>query len=200
MRLPPISTKASRIAGAGLAAIAVFLALSWALRLKDAPVPASGKSGRADAKQPAAETGLDKRHEAMALESELRKKPNHVPILFRLAQLARENGKNTEAVTHFRKIIELEPKNREAHLELGRTLYDIGDVTGALEQTNRILMEKPSDVDALYNVGAIYANSNKMDLARDYWNRAVKSAPNSESGQKAAEGLKRLVQPPANPR
>ena len=77
---------------------------------------------------------------------------------------------------------------------------DIGDVTGALEQTNRILMEKPSDVDALYNVGAIYANSNKMDLARDYWNRAVKSAPNSESGQKAAEGLKRLVQPPANPR
>src|SRR5437879_1720046 len=198
MRLPPISTKASRIAGAGLAAIAVFLALSWALRLKDAP-PA-GKSGRVDAKQAATEAGLDKRHEAMALESELRKKPNHVPILFRLAQLARENGKNTEAVTHFRKIIELEPKNREAHLELGRTLYDIGDVTGALEQTNRILMEKPSDVDALYNVGAIYANSNKMDLARDYWTRAVKSAPNSESGQKAAEGLKRLVQPPANPR
>ena len=106
MRLPPISTKASRIAGAGLAAIAVFLALSWALRLKDAP-PA-GKSGRVDAKQPAAEAGLDKRHEAMALESELKKKPNHVPILFRLAQLARENGKNSEAVTHFRKIIELE--------------------------------------------------------------------------------------------
>src|SRR5437773_6763899 len=101
MRLPPISTRASRIAGAGLAAIAVFLALSWALRLKDAP-PATGKSARTDAKQPAAEAGLDKRHEAMALESELRKKPNHVPILFRLAQLARENGKNTEAVTHFR--------------------------------------------------------------------------------------------------
>ena len=115
-----------------------------------------------------------------------------MPILTRLAQLARENGKPGDAIPYLRKIIELEPKNAEAHLELGRDLYDTGDINGALDQTNQVLTQDPKNADALYNLGAIYANSNKIAAAREYWARAVASDPSSESGKKAAEGLARL--------
>lgn len=187
----PVSSRVQRLLAAGVAATAVFLGLTWALHLKDSPQRDAGKTadtGRASS----ARTAPDTRHEVMALQAELQKKPNHVPILFRLAQLARENGKPAEAVPLLRKIIQQEPENAEARLELGRDLYETGDVTGALEQTNQILMKDPKNVDALYNAGAIYANGNKPAVARDYWKRTVASDPNSESGKRAAEGLQRL--------
>jgi len=174
------------VAGAALAAVLVLL---WAPRTKDARFANARKDS------PASQTAADKRHEAMALEAELRKKPDHVPILFRLAQLARESGKPAEAIPHLRKILELEPKNMDARLELGRDLYDTGDVTGALSETNQILMENPKNVDALYNMGAIYANVSKPDAAREYWARAVSSDPNSDSGKRAAEGVARRSAP-----
>jgi tetratricopeptide (TPR) repeat protein len=174
--------------------MAVSLALMSALRLKDAPPPTAGKAPQAAAGRPSGmDIAVDKRHEAMALQAELQKKPNHVPILFRLAQLARESGKPSEAIPQLRKILELEPKNTEARLELGRDLYDTGDVTGALNETNQILIENPKNADALYNLGAIYANSSKPDAARAYWTRAVASDPTSDSGKRAAEGLPRLA-------
>jgi tetratricopeptide (TPR) repeat protein len=184
-----LSSRGSRIAVAAAAAIVIFVALTLLMRTKDSSARATGQ---AETQPVAADAGAEKRHEAKSLEAELQKKPNHVPILFRLAQLARDNGQHAEAAAHLRKIVELEPKNTEARLELGRNLYDAGDITGALEQTNRILTDDPKNVDALYNIGAIYANSDKADVAREYWTRAVASAPDSESGKRASEGLKRL--------
>ena len=194
-RFPTMSlgSTAARIALAAAPAVAVFLALTSAIHLKDTPGPAARKAAMADSGQPAG-VAVDTRHEAMALESQLQKKPNHVPILIRLAQIARENGKPAEAIPYLRRIIQLEPKNTEARLELGRNLYDTGDVTGALEQTNQLLTEDPKNADALYNMGAIYANSSKPEVARDYWKRAVASDPASDSGKRAAQGILRLEQ------
>ena len=162
-----LSSRTFRIVLAAAAAVAVFLALTSAIHLKDAPDPAVSKAPAADSARPPS-AGVDSRHEVMALESQLQKKPNHVPILTRLAQIARENGKPAEAIPYLRRIIQREPKNTEARLELGRNLYDTGDVTGAMEQTNQVLSEDQKNVDALYNMGAIYANSSKPEIARDY--------------------------------
>jgi cytochrome c-type biogenesis protein CcmH/NrfG len=186
-----LSSRTFRLTLAAAAAVAVFVALTAAIHLKDTPSPAVSKAPAAESAQ-APVAGVDSRHEAMALESQLQKKPNHVPILTRLAQIARENGKPAEAIPYLRKIIQLEPKNTEARLELGRNLYDTGDVTGAMEQTNQILNGDPKNVDALYNMGAIYANSSKPEVARDYWKRAVASDPSSDSGKRAAQSLQRL--------
>jgi tetratricopeptide (TPR) repeat protein len=173
--------------------MAVTVGLMLALRMKDAPSPNAGKAPQTEAGRPSAtEIAADRRHEAMALQAELQKKPTHVPILFRLAQLARESGKPAEAIPHLRKILDLEPKNTEARLELGRDLYDTGNVTDALKETNQILIENPKNPDALYNMGAIYANSSQPDAARQYWRRAVASDPASDSGKRAAESLPRL--------
>jgi len=178
------TTKIRAVFFTAAAALAAALALLWLPRTHDA------RTANLPPATPAAAS--DKRHEAMALEAELRKKPDHVPILFRLAQLDREFGKPADAIPRLRRIVELEPKNAEARLELGRDLYDTGDVSGAITETNRILIEDPKNVDALYNMGAIYANGSKPEAAREYWTRAVSGDAASESGKRAAEGLARL--------
>jgi tetratricopeptide (TPR) repeat protein len=131
-------------------------------------------------------------HERAALEEELQKKPGHPPILLRLAELEREAGRPSGAVPYLRQILEQDSKNEDARLELGRMLYDTGDVEGALKETKQLLVDHPDQVDGLYNLGAIYANQNRLDLAREYWSKAIATAPTSDSGARARDSLAKL--------
>ena len=74
-------------------------------------------------------------HERAALEEELKKKPGHPPILLRLAEMERDAGRPAGAVQYLRQILEQDSKNEDARLELGRMLYDSGDIEGALKET-----------------------------------------------------------------
>lgn len=134
----------------------------------------------------------DRIHELKALEDELGKKPEHPPILFRMAQLSSELGKTADAISYLQRLVKADPTNNEGRLELGRLLYSNNDLQGAIEQTKKILDSDPKQVDALYNLGAIYANLNNPDAARGYWNRAVSSSPDSDSGKRAKDGLEKL--------
>jgi Flp pilus assembly protein TadD len=134
----------------------------------------------------------DKLHEKLGLEQELKKKPGHPPILMRLSELAREKGDLKESARYLKELVEVEPKNTEARLELGRTLYEIGDVQGAISETGKIIEQNPKHTDALYNLGAIYGNLNREDKAREYWEKAVAAAPQSDGGRKSANALKLL--------
>ena len=131
-------------------------------------------------------------HERAALEEELRKKPGHPPILLRLAELERDAGRPAGAVSYLHQILDQDSKNEDARLELGRMLYDSGDIEGALKETKQLLADHPDQVDGLYNLGAIYANQNRLDLAREYWSKAVATAPTSDSGGRAKDSLAKL--------
>lgn len=132
-------------------------------------------------------------HERAALEEQLQKNPDHAPILFRLAEMEREAGRPSGATPYLRKILEHDPTNLDARLELGRALYDSGDIDGALKETQRLLADHPGQVDGLYNLGAIYANLSRADLARQYWSQAVAADPNSDSGKRAKDALVQLA-------
>jgi tetratricopeptide (TPR) repeat protein len=131
-------------------------------------------------------------HEKAMLEEQLRKKPSHAPVLLRLAQLATEQGRPAEARRHLEALLKADPSHLEARLELGRACYALNDLACATTETEKILAVDPNHADALYNLGAIHANIGQTGKAREYWNRAVRTAPSSESGKKAAAGLKQL--------
>ena len=171
------------IAGAG---VAVLIAASLTLleqrhKAESAPVTA-----------PSSNPAADRIHELKALEQDLQKKPEHPPILFRMAQLSTEMGKTADAISLLQRLLKADAGNTEARLELGRLLYETNDLQGSIRETSKILETNPKHVDALYNLGAIYANLNQPALARTFWNRAVASAPGSESGKRAADGLQKL--------
>lgn len=134
----------------------------------------------------------DQAHEWRSLQEELKKKPGHAPILFRMAEIARAQGKPKEAADALGQILAQEASNVEARLELGRVLFEAGDIQGAIRETDQILRANPRHVDALYNLGAIYGNTGREDLARKYWAQAVAADPASPSGRQAKEALGRL--------
>ena len=125
----------------------------------------------------------------------LEQNPDHVPVLLRLAQMSREVGRTKESVGYLREAVAQQSTNRDARLELGRSLFETGDVEGAIRETSALLQRDPNDVDALYNLGAIYGNLTQDDRAREYWEKAVAVAPDSDSGKRAGEGLKQLNKP-----
>jgi tetratricopeptide (TPR) repeat protein len=131
-------------------------------------------------------------HELKELAVQLEKKPGHLPVLMRMAQLEHDQGKLAEAEAHLREALAGEPENADLHLELGRVLYEKGDRNEALKETERALAINPKHADALYNMGAIHANLGDTGRARSYWEKLIASAPESESGKKAREGLARL--------
>jgi Flp pilus assembly protein TadD len=134
----------------------------------------------------------EREHEIKALQGELEKNPDHVPILLRLAQVSRNSGKLNDSVRYLKDAVTQAPKSVEANLELGRALFETGDVGGSIQATERVLELDPAHVDALYNLGAIYGNLSQDDRARPYWEKAVSLAPNSESGRRAKENLVKL--------
>ena len=131
-------------------------------------------------------------HELKELAVQLQKKPGHLPVLMRMAQLEHDQGKLAEAEAHLREALAGEPGNADVHLELGLVLYEKGDRNEALKETERALAINPKHADALYNMGAIHANLGDTGRARAYWEKLIASAPESESGKKAREGLARL--------
>jgi Flp pilus assembly protein TadD len=134
----------------------------------------------------------NKQHEAIFLAEALKKKPNHTPVLMRMAQLSEESGKPTEAARNLREVVQREPANIDARLELGKTLFEAGDIEGAIEQTRAILDRQPDHADALYNLGAIYGNVGNAELAREYWGRLIAAKPQTESAQRAKRMMAQL--------
>ena len=141
----------------------------------------------------------DNGHEAKMLAEALRKKPQHAPVLFRMAQLSEAAGDHAKAADHLREILRQEPNNQEAQLELGKVLYQSGDVAGALEHTQAILKVSPNHPDALYNLGAIYGNLGNGRLAREHWDRLLAVSPKSESALRARSMLSQLPAEPQPP-
>lgn len=180
----PASRKKWIIMAASLASIgAVSLFL---VKVMDrSAVPAGSKAAPVAADNP--------EHELKELAVQLQKKPGHTPVLLRMAQLEREKGDLDHAAGHLREAIESEPSSQDAHLELGRLLYERNDVTGAIAETEKVLALNANQVDALYNMGAIYANLGNRERARSYWSRAVAVDPVADSGRKAKDALMKLV-------
>jgi tetratricopeptide (TPR) repeat protein len=157
----------------------------WLLRRSNAAPPP--KAGTA-----AAEVPQNLPHEKAFLEEELKKSPDHAPVILRLAAIDREMGDATQGRKRLEDALKQNPGLTEVRLELGRVLYETGDIEGAAVQTKKILDAEPKNVDALYNMGAINANQGKVSEAGRYWSEARRLGPDTPSGKKAAEGMKQL--------
>jgi cytochrome c-type biogenesis protein CcmH/NrfG len=133
-------------------------------------------------------------HEKAFLEEQLKTNPGHAPILLRLGEVERSMGQFTEARDNLEKALKADPSLVDARLELSLVYYQLNDQTAAERQNLLVLKQDPKQADALYNLGAISANRNQFQEARNYWQNAVRYGAGTESGGKAAHALATLPQ------
>ncbi len=175
------------------AAVAVGALVFWGgARLTSAPnihSRASAAVSKSDSSAGSSDTLV---HERKMLEAALQRKPDHKPLLFRLAQLAEESGQKKDAEKYLRAILRTEPDDADTQIELSKLLYDRGDLNGAIETVRHVLARQPDHPDALYNLGALYANLGNSEKARQCWSRLIATHPESDSAGRARQLLPRL--------
>jgi Flp pilus assembly protein TadD len=120
------------------------------------------------------------------LETLLTASPNHAPAHNDLGVLFYQAGDSARACEHYIQATQLDPANVTFQKNLA-DYYCIGQdqFEKALRIYVKILETHPEDIETLMAVGYICENHNKIDDARDFYNRVLEIEPwNLEARQK----------------
>jgi tetratricopeptide (TPR) repeat protein len=113
------------------------------------------------------------------------------PLMDRLAELvqsarvylvrgkqALEAERYEDAAAEFRKAIAANPQSVPAHVNLGATLTQLGDLKGAAEEFEKTLVIDPNNTNAHYNLAYLLANENNHERAVAHLQAVVAINPN----------------------
>jgi len=89
-----------------------------------------------------------------------------------------QDKKYQEAIREYETVIKIDPQNPEANLLLGLTLANTGDLDRAVKYSTTAVQLKPTYA-GYYNLGLIYANQGKYDLAVEAYEKASEINPKS---------------------
>ena len=98
-------------------------------------------------------------------------------------KLAFEAKRYAEAAEEFRKAVVARPNSVTARINLGATLSQLGDRTGAIEQFEQALSLEPGKVNAHYNIAILLAGENLHEKAIAHLQSALKIEPNDLSAR-----------------
>jgi len=120
------------------------------------------------------------------------KDPRNSRAAFELAQLLQDSHDNREAAKFYARGLESDSLNNAARVDYALCLYEIGNMSDALEQSRIVLRNNPVHAEALFNVGAIFANSANRDSAEIYWSKLISNHPGHELADRAKDNLRLL--------
>lgn len=83
-----------------------------------------------------------------------------------------EDASSPRALDAYAKAIEIDPRNADAYVNLGRLLQLKGDLKRAKRQYERALELVANHQLALYNLGTVFDELNELDSAADFYLRA----------------------------
>ena len=100
-------------------------------------------------------------------------------------------------ITELTSVIEQDPQEIEARLELGVLYFNDRQIERAQEQWLEVTELSPEDVTAWYNLGFSYLSMQpaEMDLAREAWQRVVELDPQSEMARTVSMHMQGLEMP-----
>ncbi|MFP4085190.1 MAG: tetratricopeptide repeat protein [Desulfobacteraceae bacterium] len=88
-----------------------------------------------------------------------------------------QKGKRQQAISHFRKALEIRPDYPKAHSNLANVLYDQGYVDQAFRHFEKALEVNPNAVEVHYNYGTALAERGKIKDAVDHYLKAIGLEP-----------------------
>lgn len=107
------------------------------------------------------------------------KDKNNTTALFMKGFIYKEIGDTANAVTLFRKVIDLHPDYEPAYEELG-LLYAQYKNKLAVEYLNTALTLEPQNINVLYGLAMLYQELEDADLANEYYVKILEIDPNNK--------------------
>jgi Flp pilus assembly protein TadD len=107
------------------------------------------------------------------LEKALAQSPDNPQVLTLLGDVYLARDRRAEAVSHYRRAIQLDENNADAYLGLGTTLETEGDLAAAEEALQSALLHAPKNAEVMYRLGTVYLGMNEKSRARAFFEMAM---------------------------
>ena len=110
---------------------------------------------------------------------------------------AETRGEHAQALTHYRRRLEVDPTAIAVHTDIGRVLRLQGDLVGAAREIAIALERRPSDARARYELALVHEAAGRSSEAVSELRKALESWSDAEPGfrpaARAREALDRLL-------
>ena len=186
--------KPSYINGLLLGGLLLFVIGYWALKSQNAPatqettVPQSAPivSQPVNGEGPALHENID------ILKERVAHTPNDTTLLNHVAQLLHDAGRYEEAADYYNQYLERAPQSVQGWLDLANVYAALNDWDGALRASESLLAFRPENPSAMYNMGAILANTARKDEAHQWWTRVAEQEQDPDLALQASLSLQQL--------
>ena len=101
-----------------------------------------------------------------------------------------------EAMSAYRRALEIEPGFADAHLDLGRLLHERGDLAEAERHYRKALEARPEDATAAFNVGVALQDQDRPREAAEAYQAALAIDPNLADAHYNLSGIYETLEMP----
>jgi len=100
-----------------------------------------------------------------------------VRIYGNMARAARHKGHRERAIAAFQEIVKLNPRDPDAHLQLGRLYQEQGQIERATNSFRAVARLRPGSAEACFRLGLCLLRQQQLDEALEQLEKAVKLDP-----------------------
>lgn len=115
--------------------------------------------------------------------------PKNEQLLLNIANLLDDSGEKNEAISYYKKVIDLNPKNVDARVDLATAMIQTDTPMNAITELTKALEIDPNHQIANLNLGIMNYTIGRYDKAKEFFQKAQSINPSSEAGKRADEGL-----------
>jgi tetratricopeptide (TPR) repeat protein len=88
-----------------------------------------------------------------------------------------------EAYHEFSKVVQLEPENATAAVQMAKCLSKVGDKAGAMSLLRKTLQQYPQNIDARLQLGILHHSQKNLREAQKEWQEALSIDPENKTVQ-----------------
>lgn len=155
-------------------------------------VAAASAPGSASHVTPAGDVATLFQRRVAELEARLEAAPSDRSALLELARLLHDGHRVPDAISLYRKALDLDPSDAQVWYDLATAHGEIGAWDRAAEVLMDRLERAPADAVALYDLGAVRANQGRLEEARRHFEAAEGLATDGVLKARISSALARL--------
>jgi len=123
---------------------------------------------------------IEKFHEAISFANIETDMKNLLSAYVNLYSLYTEKGETDKAIEMLKKVLELDPENKEALLQMAKYHENKSEFDSALPYYEKLVVLDPENTDILFNQGVLYSKNKATDKAIGNFEKIISINPNDE--------------------
>jgi cytochrome c-type biogenesis protein CcmH/NrfG len=197
---PPSSSNLRTYIIAALAVVGITAAIYFLTgsdggkTLPPAAPAATGENSALPPNHPAMDAGPTPEQKKMIedLKAQLAQNPNNVELKKKLADVLYDANQHAEAVGYYRDYVKLHPDSANARTDMAYSMYQTGDLEGAIAELKDVVALAGKHQNAAYNLAMMYVVKRQLDSVKYWMDRVIAIDSTTVQAQNARQVMDAL--------